>query len=58
MVHNKQDGISNLSIQKEQDINNAREEAGNLFKLSENQKQKDIDEAQSMSNTLVKFSEI
>ena len=40
MIHNNQDKISKLGIQKKQEINNAQEEAGNLFKLSENQKQK------------------
>ena len=58
MIYNKQDDISKLYIQKEQEINDSRAEAGNLFKLSENQKQKYIDEAQSMAGTLVKFSEI
>ena len=53
-----QDEISNMAIQKEQDINNFLSEAGNLLKLSENQKQKDIDEARSMADTLVIFSEI
>ena len=57
MIHNNQDEISKLVIQKEQDINNSRAEAGNLFKFSENQKQKDIDEAQLMADTLTKFSE-
>ena len=33
-MHNKQDEISNLAIKKEQEINNAQAEAGNLFKLS------------------------
>ena len=58
MVHNNQCEISKLAIQKEQEINNYRAEAGNLFKLSENQKQKEIDEARSMADTLVKLSEI
>ena len=57
-MHNKQGDISKLAIQNKQEINNARGEAGNLFKLSENQKQKDINDAQSMTNTLVKLSEI
>ena len=56
MIHNNKDEISKLAIKKEQDINNAWAEAGNLFKLSENQKQKDIDEAWSMADTLVKLS--
>ena len=58
MIHNNQDDISKLAIQKEKDINNARAEAGNLFKLSENLKQKEIDEAWSMADTVVKLSEI
>ena len=58
MIHNNQDDISKLAIQKDQEINNARSEADNLFNLLENQKHKDIDEAWSMADTLVKFPEI
>ena len=58
MIYNKQDDISKLAIYKEQYINNDQAEARNLFKLSENQKQKEIDEAQLMADTLVKLSEI
>ena len=53
MIHNNQDDISNLAIQKDQETNNAISEAGNLLKLSENQKHKEIDEARSMADTLV-----
>ena len=58
MIHNKQDEISKLAIQKDQDTKNALSEAGNLLKLSENQKQKEIDEARLMADTLVKLLEI
>ena len=58
MIHIKQDDISKLAIQKEQEINNYQSEAGNMFKLWGNQKQKEIDEARLMADVLVKFSEI
>ena len=57
-MHNKQYDSSKLAIQKKQENNNARAEAGNLFKLSENQKQTDIYESRSMVDTLVKFPKI
>ena len=41
-----------VAVAKKKDVQ--QEEAGNLIKLSENQKQKEIDEARSMVDTLVK----